>query len=368
MRWTELSIPTLRDQPSEGDRRRKLLVRAAYWNPTGGPQFLGRRSLEKIQSLLRENGVAGLRYCGLKGVVEEIEGDLSPEPFHTPGVKTIAELAAFTALPETAQMKSVVMQSEAGLVLALVRGDHSLSEAKLRKLVGPETQAATADEIRQSFGADPGSLGPVGLSGVRILADEALRGRRNLLCGANRTDYHLRHVTPGRDFQPEYCDLRVAVDGPGQDGVPVRAEGGGLIGSVGNLSAEAVLVELSQQNRDDAGLIMPPMVAPFSVLFTPVNIADEAQRTIAEKLFEDAKTAGCDALLDDRDLRPGVKFKDAELIGIPWRITLGKKLAAGLVEVQERRCRQSWDIPVAEAVEFVRGRWDAVVESATILP
>jgi prolyl-tRNA synthetase len=361
MRWSELSIPTLRDEPSEGDRRRKLLVRAGYWKSSGGPQFLGQRSLEKIDAVLRTDGVAALRFCGLRGVAEEIDGEFAPEPFHTPGVKTIADLAAFTGLPETAQMKSVVMRSDEGLVLALVRGDHSLSEAKLRKIVGADVRAASADEIRERFGADPGSLGPVGLEGVRVLADHALRGRRNMICGANRTDYHLRNVTPERDFRLEYADLRVAVDGPGQDGVPVRIEGGGLVGSVGNLSAEHVLVELSQQNRDDAGLVMPPMVAPFSVLFTPVNIGDETQRAIAEKLYEEAKAAGCDALLDDRDMRPGVKFKDAELIGIPWRVTLGKKLGEGLVEVQERRGRQSWDIPIAEAVAFVRGRWDAVV-------
>ena len=355
MRWTQVSIPTLRDEPSEGDRRRKLLVRAGYWN-----QFLGQRTLEKIHNVLSQNGVDGLRLCGLRGVVEDVEGDHAPEPFHTPGVKTIADLAAFTGLPETGQIKSVVMRAGDALVLALVRGDHSLSESKLRKLVGV-VQSAAADEIRVVFGADPGSLGPVGLSGVRVLADNALRGRRNMICGANRTDYHLRHVTPGRDFQCEYSDLRVPVEGPGHDGVPVRIEGSGLVGSVGNLSAEQVLIELSQRNRDDAGLVMPPMVAPFSVLFTPVNIADEKQRVTAEKLYEEARAAGCDALLDDRDLRPGVKFKDAELIGIPWRVTLGKKLADGFVEVQERQGKKSWDVPIAEAVQFVRDRWDTIV-------
>jgi prolyl-tRNA synthetase len=290
--------------------------------------------------------------------VEGIEGDLDPDEFHTPGVKTIAELAAFTGLPETMQMKSVVMRSGAGLVLALVRGDHNLSEAKLRAIVGADVEAASAEAIRSQFGADPGSLGPVGLQGVRVLADEGLRGRRNMICGANRTDYHLRHVTPGEDFSTEFFDLRVPVNGPGHDGVPVRAEGGGLIGSVGNISAEHVLVEIAQQGRDDAGLVMPPMVAPFSVLFIPVNVGDEAQRTTAEKLYEEAKTAGCDALLDDRDARAGIKFKDAELIGIPWRVTIGKKLKDGLTEVVERRGMQSWDVPVPEVVSFVRQRWD----------
>ncbi len=307
--------------------------------------------MEKIEQ-------AGLAGCGLKTVVEEIEGNLDPEEFHTPGVKTIAELAAFTGLPETMQMKSVVMRSSAGLVLVLVRGDHSLSEAKLRAIVGADVEAAPAEAIRERFGADPGSLGPVGLHGVRVLADEGLRGRRNMICGANRTDYHLRHVTPGEDFSAEYFDLRVPVNGPGQDGVPVRVEGGGLIGSVGNIFAEHVLVEIAQQGRDEAGLVMPPPVAPFSVLVIPVNTSDEAQRTTAERLYAEAKAAGCDALLDDRDTRAGVKFKDAELIGIPWRVTIGKKLKDGLAEVVERRGMTSWDVPVPEVIPFVRQRWD----------
>jgi len=134
-------------------------------------------------------------------------------------------------------------------------------------------------------------------------------------------------------------------------------EGGGLVGNVGNLSPEQVLIELSQRNRDEAGLVMPPLVAPFSVVFTPVNIADDQQRIAAESLYDQAKAAGCDALLDDRDLRPGVKFKDADLIGFPWRVTPGRKLSEGLVEVQQRSPRLSWEIPLGEVVEFVRSRW-----------
>jgi prolyl-tRNA synthetase len=352
MRWSGLDISTLREEPSEGERRKRLLVRAGYWNASG-PRFLGQRSLDKIERLLSGEGVAGLAACGLRGLLDEVEGDLAPESFHTPGVKSIAELSAFTGSPETMQMKSVVMRSDGGLVLALVRGDHSLSESKLRTILGADVEAATPDEIRDRFGADPGSVGPVGLEGVRVLADEALRGRRNMICGANRTDYHLRHVTPGEDFLPAYYDLRIPVSGPGQEGVPVRVEGGGLVGSVGRLSAKHVLMEIAQQGRDDAGLVLPQAAAPFSVVFTPVHIADEAQRSAAEKLYEDAKTAGCDALLDDRDARPGVKFKDAELIGIPWRVTIGKKLVEGLVEVQQRRGKQSCDVSPMHVVALV---------------
>jgi prolyl-tRNA synthetase len=301
--------------------------------------------------------------------VNDPEGDAAPEAFHTPGVKTIAELAAFAGVPETSLIKSVVMHRDGQLVLALVRGDHQ---------VKGEVQAATAEEIRAAFGAEPGSLGPVGLKGVRVIADEALRGRRNMICGANRDDYHLRNVTPGRDFTAEFRELRVE-DSVGSEGVPVLA-GGAVLGSVKESAAGlAVLNEsgstfapgfvfgelaldrvLASVGRDESGLVMPPRIAPFSVAFVVVNAKDAEQAAAAHRLYEAAREAGCDAVLDDRDERPGVKFKDCELVGIPWRVTVGKKLAEGLVEVFERHSRQSWDVAVGEAVEFVRDRWDVV--------
>src|SRR3954468_10854010 len=137
------------------------------------------------------------------------EGDLSPEPFHTPGRKTIAEVAEFTGLPETSQMKSLVLVADAKPFLVLLRGDHQLSETKFTAKAGvAEFRQALPHEIREWFAADAGSLGPVGVKGLRILADEALKGRRNMIAGANRNDYHLRNVTPGEDFQAEFCDLR----------------------------------------------------------------------------------------------------------------------------------------------------------------
>lgn len=304
--------------------------------------------------------------CGVLATVDNPEGDLAPEEFHTPGVKTIADIAAFTGMPESSQIKSVVMVCGSELVLVLVRGDHSLSEAKLRVLLDGDIRPASHDEIRERFGAEPGSLGPVGLQDVRILADEALRGRRNMVGGANRTDYHLRHVTPGRDFRAQYADLRVAVEGVGHEGIPILA-GEMFVGSVAQREPTLAFGEIAIDRvlraairRDDLGLVMPPAVAPFSVVFTPVNIRDDAQRSAAEQLYEQAKAAGCDALLDDRDERPGVKFKDAELVGIPWRITVGKKLAEGVVEVYERPSKSSTDVPLDNATEFVRGRWDVI--------
>ena len=142
------------------------------------------------------------------------EGDLSPEEFHTPGRKTIAEVAEFTSLPETSQMKSLVMAADGKLVLALLRGDHSLSETKFASAVGAvDVRPAHPEEIRNTFGADPGSLGPVGVKKLRILADLALKGRKNMIAGANKDDYHLRNVTPGEDFHPEFFDLRQVTTG-----------------------------------------------------------------------------------------------------------------------------------------------------------
>lgn len=424
MRWSKLYVPTLREEPSEGDPSSKLLVRAGYARyGAGGLGYLhfGQRSLAKIAAAVRREletlgaqevalgdamvaAARGLRSYkqiqqlwyqqrefviemlgfgiedreiraaieralaarGISAIVGDPEGDFAHEEFPTPDVKTIADIAAFTGMPESSQIKSVVMMCAGKLLLILVRGDHSLSEAKLRILVEGDIRAATADEIRECFGADPGSLGPVGVRGVRILADEALRGRRNMIGGANKTDYHLRYITPGRDFEPEYADLRVAVEGVGQEGTPIVV-GEILVGSVAQTEPEMAFGEIAIDQlfraavqRDELGLVLPPAIAPFSLVFTPVNVRDDAQGTTAERLYGSAKAAGCDALLDDRDERPGVKFKDAELVGIPWRVTVGKKLAEGIVEVFERSAKQSFDVPVSNAIEFVRGRWDVI--------
>jgi prolyl-tRNA synthetase len=315
------------------------------------------------------------------------EGEFTPEPFHTPGRKTIAEVAEFTALPESSQMKSLVLVADGQPVLALLRGDHSLSETKIASVLGvSEVRPAHPEEIREWFGAEPGSLGPVGKLPMRIVADEALRGRRNMIAGANRDDYHLRNVTPGKDFQAEFFDLRQAAAGDtcGQCGAPVElikcveighifklgykySESMGLrvlneageevtviMGSYG-IGIERILSAAIELFHDKDGMALPAAIAPFEVVVTPVNIHDDKQRETAEALYAECKREGLDALYDDRDERPGVKFKDADLIGIPWRITVGKKLVNGMVEVVERRSRASHDKPVALAASFVRG-------------
>jgi prolyl-tRNA synthetase len=273
-------------------------------------------------------------------------------------------------------------------VLVMVRGDHQLSETKFGSVTGAtDIRTAHAEEIRQWFGADAGSLGPVGVKNMRILADEALRGRRNMIAGANKNDHHLRNVTPGKDFEAEFCDLRqvAAGDTSVTDGGPLSvhktveighifklgykySESMGLkvlneageevmpiMGSYG-IGIERILCAAVELYNDKDGMIMPPSIAPFAVVVTPVNMNDAALRTAATDIYQTCRTSGLDALLDDRDERPGVKFKDADLIGIPYRITIGKKLAQGFVEVVDRKTKTSTDVAVKEAASFVRDR------------
>ena len=317
--------------------------------------------------------------------IPDPEGDLTPEEFHTPGFKTIDEIAAFTKLPATSQMKSLVMVGDGKPILALLRGDHQLSEAKLAGVMGAgEVRAALPAEIQEWFGAAAGSLGPIGVK-MRVVVDKALEGRRNMICGANKDDYHLRNVTPGKDFKAAYHELRqVAAGDTSVDtgdpleivktveighifklgykyskamGLKVLDESGkevtAIMGSYG-IGIERILCAAVELFHDGNGMSLPASIAPFTVVVIPVNVKDEALRTAAEQLYAECQKAGFDTVMDDRDERPGVKFKDAELVGIPWRITVGKKLGQGIVEVVERRTGKLTEVPVGEAVEFVR--------------
>ena len=307
--------------------------------------------------------------CGVKGAakdesageIADLAGDREPEEFHTPGQKTIADIAAFTGLPETSQMKSLVMMAAGGPVLALVRGDHQLSETKCAAVLGAsDIRPASSEEIRELFDADAGSLGPVGITKLRIIADDALRGRRNMIAGANKNDYHLRYVTPGEDFEAEFLDLRekgggelvrlLRLSAQLPDLHVTSEEGRDVTPAVGRYSfhLDRVLETAAEQHRDQDGLALPSSIAPFSVVVTPVH---RTQLEAAHKIYEEVRAAGADALLDDRDLRPGVKFKDADLIGVPHRINIGRKMAEGLVEMVERQSRQLTEVRVESIVE-----------------
>jgi prolyl-tRNA synthetase len=347
-----------------------------------------------------EDLVATCKSCGYAANLEKAaaeptppaapdpEGDLAPEPFHTPGRKTIADIAAFTGLPETSQMKSLVLVADGQPVLALLRGDHQLSETKFAAAANdPEFRPARPDEIVEWFGAEAGSLGPVGVANMPILADRALAGRRNMIAGANRDDYHLRNVTLGEDFQAEIHDLRQVAAGDlcprcaAPLGVVKTIELGHIfklgrkysesmglrvlsaeghevtpvMGSYG-IGIERVLTCAIELSHDKDGIILPPAIAPFDVVVTPANNSDPEQAAAALAIYEECLALGLDALLDDRDERPGVKFKDADLIGVPWRIVIGKKLSSGAVELVERKTRQTTEAPLAEAAKTLKSR------------
>jgi prolyl-tRNA synthetase len=312
-------------------------------------------------------------------------GDLTPEPFPTPGRKTIADVSEFTGLPETSQIKSLVLIADGKPVLVLLRGDHQLAEQKFAAVSGdPEFRPATAAEIRAYFGAEAGSLGPVGVTNMPIFADRALEGRRNMIAGANRDDYHLRHVTLGEDFNAELYDLRQVASGDAcfhcgraleirrtveighifklgykySESIGLRvlnAEGKEvtpIMGSYG-IGIERILIAAIELASDQDGMVLPVSIAPFSLVITPANNADEAQMSAAREIYAQCRSLGIDTLLDDRDERPGVKFKDADLIGIPYRIVVGKKLASGRVELVERKTRQATEVLLADAAVAV---------------
>jgi prolyl-tRNA synthetase len=316
------------------------------------------------------------------------EGDLAPEPFHTPGRKTIAEIAAFTGLPETSQIKSLVLVGDGKPFLVLLRGDHQLSETKFASASGdPEFRPAHPGEIREWFGAEAGSLGPVGVTNMTVLADQALAGRRNMIAGANRDDYHLRNVTLDEDFFAELRDLRQVAPGDlcsrcgaaldvrktveighifklgykysesmglrvlNADGKEITP----IMGSYG-IGIERILSASIELYHDKDGMILPAAIAPFQVVVTPANISDAVQAEAARSIYQSCLALGLDAVLDDRDERPGVKFKDADLIGVPFRIVIGKKLASGLVELVERKTKQSTDVAIADAAGAVAQR------------
>jgi prolyl-tRNA synthetase len=323
-----------------------------------------------------------------KPAAADPEGDLPAEKFHTPGRKTIVEVAEFTGLPQTSQMKSLVMVADGKPVLALLRGDHQLSETKFAAALGAiEVRPAHPHEIRQWFGADAGSLGPVGITTMPILVDSALQGRKNMIAGANEDDHHLRNVTPGKDFQAKFVDLRQVMEGDAcancgeilavtktielghifklgykySESMGLRvlnAEGAEvtpIMGSYG-IGIERILSSAIEQHHDQDGIILPASIAPFEVVITPVNNSNAEQMTAAHELYRDLLHRKVDALLDDRDERPGVKFKDADLIGIPYRITVGKKIGQGIVELSERRSKQSKDLPLSGVADELAGR------------
>jgi prolyl-tRNA synthetase len=319
--------------------------------------------------------------------VDDPAGNEPPEPFATPGQKTIEDLVRFTGESAARMIKTLVYMVENEPVLILMRGDHALSETKLSAALGTGFfRPATPEEAFKLHGAHLGSLGPVSLTKVRILADKAIESRRDMITGANQDDTHLRHVTPGRDFQAEYRDLRAVAEGDPcvRCGKPLELVKGVELGHVFKLGrrysramhanvldaagkevelvmgsygigVERILTCAVEQNHDKDGMFLPKSIAPFQVILTAANMDDAPLREAAEKLYRELQAEGIDVLFDDRDERPGVKFKDADLIGVPYRLTLGRRtFEQGRAEILVRSTKQVQDVSLGEAVRTLK--------------
>lgn len=309
----------------------------------------------------------------------------APEPFDTPGIGTIDELASFTGLPAARLAKSVVVMTDSGPVLALVRGEHQLHEKKLNHIVGLH-RPAHPEEIQAAFGASPGSLGPVGVEGVRIVADPTLQVG-HYVTGANRDGVHLRGVVLGRDFQAEIADIREVLPGERcarcggelslekvievgnifklgtKYSVPLGAtyldaegkERPVVMGSYG-IGPARIAAAAIEQGADESGIVWPKAIAPFDVHLVLIGDADTPQGGYAEGLFAELTGLGLEVLFDDRaGMSPGEKFVEAELLGCPLRVTVGKRtLPDGPLEVQVRRGKEKLQVPLEGAAEAIR--------------
>ncbi len=320
------------------------------------------------------------------------ETPTTPEEFATPGIGSIEELAEFTSLPRSRLAKSVVLVGDAGPVLAIVRGEHQVHEKKIAHLIGAH-RAARPDEIREWFGADPGSLGPIGVrDDVRIIADSTL-ATGHYVTGANRDGVHLRGVVLGRDFTAETADIRTVIEGEGSvtgDGlvelVPVieignifklgtkyseplgatyldetGAEQVIVMGSYGIGPARVAMAAI-EQGHDEKGIVWPAGIAPFDVHMVLIGDVSDPQGEFAVGLWAELSNLGLDVLLDDRPgLRPGEKFAEADLLGCPIRITVGKRtLPEGPVEVLLRADSVKTEVAINGAARAIHALWQGL--------
>jgi prolyl-tRNA synthetase len=347
-------------------------------------------------------------------------GDGLPVLVHTPGQRTVDEVATFLGTRSDQQIKTMAYMAELPeadhaklgslrAVVVFLRGDHSLNEAKLLSIAGGVLRPMTPEELQTTFNAPAGYLGPIGIEaaphpkkpGTLVIMDKALEGRANLNAGANKEEYHLRNVTPMRDFKPTVvADVRNVIEGEGCpiDGSPLRLgkaveighifklgykytksmganvlnrdgkEVTPIMGSYG-IGVERILtaaIETSAAANGGDAYALHPAIAPFQVVVTITNIGDAALLAAGEKVASELEAAGLDVLLDDRDERAGVKFKDADLVGIPYRVNIGRGVAEGKVEFVDRLENKNHDIPLNE----IASRVTAEITSSlrTVLP
>jgi prolyl-tRNA synthetase len=342
------------------------------------------------------------------------EGDGKPLEVHTPGQKTIEDVARFLGVSPKNKIKTLALMADelvpdkdkkdaktgklrSRAIVVLMRGDHQLNEAKLNGAVGVATRPMEEGEIKALFKSPAGYLGPLGIEWAKdlkkdtalpvLLVDKALEGRTNLIAGANREDYHVKNLTPGKEFHPTaYADLRAVTAGEAcpscrkalridtaveighifklgyryTDSMGARVldkngkEVTPIMGSYG-IGIERILTAAVEQSNDENGFWLPSTIAPFEIVVTPVNVKDETLLNAAVDIATKLEASGFDVILDDRNERPGVKFKDADLVGIPFRITVGNKVTEDTMEVVLRSTREVRDVRIAAVVEYFQG-------------
>ena len=323
--------------------------------------------------------------------VEGASGPLdAPEPVDTPGATTIDQVAQALDVPSGALLKALPMILDDGEpLLVMVRGDHSLNPIKLQNALGQAATPATPEEVGERFGAPPGFIGPVGAK-APVLADSALEGMSGLVAGANEPDRHLRGVEPGRDFEARFADVRTVMAGDTcPQGGEIRIEPAIEVGNIFKLGKRyseplgatflaedgseqhiwmgsygigpaRIAAAAVEQLADEQGIAWPRALAPFDVHLVTLGKEGEEARAVAERLYGELSDEGLDVLFDDRDASPGEKFADAELLGCPLRLTVGKRgVESGEVETQVRRGQEKGSLPLdgaaAAAAELWRG-------------
>lgn len=354
-----------------------------------------------VKSPVGEDGIAYCDACGYAANYEKAvcvpekkefaEGDLPMEKVETPDVHTIDELVGFFGTEPYVFAKTIIYKADDKYVAAMVRGDREINEVKLKNLVGcvDDLELAAPSIVREITKAEVGFAGPVGLD-IEVIADLEVAEMKNFIIGANDTGYHYKNVNINRDFTPSaIADIRVITDGDicPKCGKPIKTAQGievGHIFKLGTKYSDALglnyvdetgvpkvvvmgcygigvtrcIAAAIEQNYDDNGIILPPAIAPYHIIVTPVNNREEEQLKTATEIYEALRECGMETLLDDRTERAGVKFKDADLIGIPVRIVVGKKCGEGIVEYKLRTEEKAVEMSVEDAkkaaVEYIR--------------
>ena len=349
--------------------------------------------------VIADSGEAAIAYCDgcdfaanvekaeLLPLTSVAEAEKPLETVATPGKKTINEVAGYLSLSADRLIKSLAFITEKGPVLALIRGDHEVNEIKLANLLNVlQLEMAGEKEIQSLFHSEPGYIGPVGLTTVTIVADASVMNLHNAVCGANEADRHFTNVLPRRDIKPTHvADIRLIREGDPcpRCSSPVKTARGIEVGQVFKLHTKysqaldatyldengqeqlmvmgcygvgvsRTMAAAIEQHHDADGIIWPASIAPYQVVIVPINTKDEPQMTMAEQIYRELSAVGVEVVLDDREERSGVKFKDADLIGYPLRITVGPKaLKENCVELKVRRTKESLLLPLDGYVDGV---------------